>query len=72
VGGVLCSYKHTKPATITIHKSFRHYTLHFLRVLQANTTCSFIQSCSPDDGHDDAWNVLRVNWLRINISICGI
>jgi len=39
---------------------------------QANTTHSFTESCSPDDGHNDARNMLRVNLLWINISICGI
>jgi hypothetical protein len=27
---------------------------------QANTTCNLKQSCSPDDGHNDARNMLRV------------
>jgi hypothetical protein len=46
------------------HSSLNHFDttpLHFLPVLQANTTRSFMQSCSPDDGHNDAQNMLRVN-----------
>jgi hypothetical protein len=27
---------------------------------QANTTCSLKDSCSPDDGHNNARNMLRV------------
>jgi hypothetical protein len=33
-----------------------HLTILF-PVLQANTTCSLKQSCSPDDGHNDARNI---------------
>jgi len=39
-------------------------TLHltvFPPVLQANTTRGNKQSCSPDDGYNDARNMLRVN-----------
>jgi lysylphosphatidylglycerol synthetase-like protein (DUF2156 family) len=28
---------------------------------QENTICGIKQSCSPDDGHNDARNILRVN-----------
>jgi hypothetical protein len=35
--------------------------VHFVKVVI--TTRGFKQSycCSPDDGHNDAWNMLRVN-----------
>jgi len=43
-------------------KLLGHHTLHFLpTVLQANTTRGIKHSCSPDDGHNDARNMLRVN-----------
>jgi len=38
-------------------------TLHLivlLPLLQANTTRSLKQSCSSDDGHNDARNMLRI------------
>jgi len=39
----------------------QHHTLLFFPVLQANTPRSIKQSCSPDDGHNDAQNMLTIN-----------
>jgi len=45
-----------------LKKLIGHHTLHFFPpVLQANTTRGIKQSCPPDDGHNDARNILRVN-----------
>ena len=49
---------------ITHYSTQRHYSSHILRffprlVTVQNTICSSTWSCSPDDGHNDARNMLR-------------
>jgi len=70
------AYTYTReiPAMFTNHYSTqRHYGSHILRffsplVTVQNTICSSTQSCSPEDGHNDAQNMLDRR-LTINIRL---
>ena len=59
------TYTHEIPTMFTAHNSTqRHYGSYILRfcsplVTVQNTICGSAHSCSPDDGHNDARNMLR-------------
>jgi len=59
------TYTHEIPTMFTTHYSAqRHYVSHILRffppfVTVQNTICSYTQSCSPEDVHNDVRNMLR-------------
>ena len=59
------TFTHEIPTMFSAHYPTQsHYGSHILRfcsplVAVQNTTCSSAHSCSPDDGHNDARNMLR-------------